>query len=212
VAIPEDRANPGFAQTSDDPVTLVTYDDAMAFGAWVSQRARRKIGLPTEAQWEYAARAGTTTPYFAGSKEEDELASGWFKKNAGDGTRPVGQKPPNAFGLYDMGGNVSEWCEDVYSSSYYRESPALDPQGPPNSGQDVKRVIRGGSWKSSPDACRVTFAKCSMSAETPTVTPDRCPGLAHSSHKRGQKKAWGPFARSSNSLRSRCEESEFTPR
>ena len=71
-------------------------------------------------------------------------------------THPVGQKKPNDWGIYDLLGNVSEWCEDVYSPSYYKESEAVDPHGPPNTGKDVKRVVRGGSWQSSPEQCRPT--------------------------------------------------------
>jgi formylglycine-generating enzyme required for sulfatase activity len=111
--------------------------------------------LPTEAEWEYACRAGTDTPYDFGSA--DKLRQyGWAADNSDQKTHPVGQKKPNGFGLYDLYGNVSEWCEDVYSPTYYRESPVLDPHGPPNAGKDVKRVIRGGSWKSSAGQCVAT--------------------------------------------------------
>ena len=111
--------------------------------------------LPTEAEWEFAAHAGTDGPYDFG--QPDKLRQhGWFTDNADQKTHPVGQKKPNAWGLHDMYGNVSEWCEDVYSPTYYKESSPADPPGPPSPGQDVKRVIRGGSWKSSPLACRTT--------------------------------------------------------
>jgi formylglycine-generating enzyme required for sulfatase activity len=111
--------------------------------------------LPTEAEWEYAARAGTDGPYDFG--RQDKLRQyAWFAANADQKTHPVGQKQSNRWGLYDMYGNVSEWCEDIYSPTYYKESSPVDPHGPANPGKDVKRVIRGGSWKSSPDACRVT--------------------------------------------------------
>ena len=111
--------------------------------------------LPTEAEWEYACRAGTDGPYDFG--RADKLRQyAWMAENSNQKTHPVGQKKPNAFGICDLYGNVSEWCEDVYSPTYYKESPALDPHGPPNPGKDVKRVIRGGSWKSSPEQCRAT--------------------------------------------------------
>jgi formylglycine-generating enzyme required for sulfatase activity len=111
--------------------------------------------LPTEAEWEYACRAGTDAPYDFGAPDKLRHYA-WFDGNADKKTHPVGQKKPNRWGLYDLEGNVSEWCEDVYSATYYKESPAADPKGPPNPGKDVRRVIRGGSWKSSADQCRAS--------------------------------------------------------
>lgn len=111
--------------------------------------------LPTEAEWEYACRAGSRDPYDFGTA--DKLRHyGWFKDNADQKTHPVGQRKPNRWGLYDLYGNVSEWCEDVYSPTYYQASPKADPHGPPNTGKDVKRVIRGGSWRSSAEMCRAS--------------------------------------------------------
>ena len=108
--------------------------------------------LPTEAEWEYACRAGADA-----SGPGDKLRSvAWFADNASEKTHPVGEKKPNRWGVFDLNGNVSEWCEDVYSPTYYQESPSADPHGPPSPGRDVKRVMRGGSWKASADMCRAT--------------------------------------------------------
>lgn len=120
---------------------------------WDCNYAANGYRLPTEAEWEYAARAGTDGSYDFG--QADKLRQyAWFAANADQKTHPTGQKQPNRWGLFDMYGNVSEWCEDVYNPVYYKESPSADPLGPVNPGKDVKRVIRGGSWKSSPDGCR----------------------------------------------------------
>jgi formylglycine-generating enzyme required for sulfatase activity len=121
--------------------------------------------LPTEAEWEYACRAGTDSPYDFGTPDKLRQYA-WFGENSDQKTHQVGQKRPNPLGLYDLYGNVSEWCEDVYSPTYYRESPATDPHGPASPGKDVKRVIRGGSWKSSPDQCRATFRQGERTGDT----------------------------------------------
>ena len=107
--------------------------------------------LPTEAEWEYACRAGTTTRYFFGQDPRQLKLYAWYADNSEKRTHPVGQKRPNPWGLYDMYGNVAEWCNDMYASDYYAHSPTRNPHGP----KEGKRyVLRGGSWKSSADACR----------------------------------------------------------
>ncbi len=109
--------------------------------------------LPTEAQWEYAARAGTTTRFCCGDdpsySEIDQYA--WYWDNSGGTTHPVGQKLPNAWSLYDMSGNVFEWCSDWYGENYYSSSPSADPTGPSTS---TYRVVRGGSWAHYVRFCR----------------------------------------------------------
>ncbi|MCW1923980.1 formylglycine-generating enzyme family protein [Luteolibacter arcticus] len=128
---------PGFQQTAEHPVCLVTFPDAQAFCTWLERKSGRKISLPTEAQWEYACRAGTTTPWHG-----EDIA--WHKGNAGNGTRPVDSKPANPWGLF-IAGNVSEWCLDWYAP--YPAGDAIDPrQDNPNLSDKPRRVLRGGSW------------------------------------------------------------------
>ena len=121
------------------PVEKVNWNDAQAFIAKLNALDDSyRYRLPTEAEWEYAARGGTTGPYYG---DLDVIA--WYYSNSGGKTHPVGQKQPNEYGLYDMLGNVWEWCSDWYGKGYYSVSPAADPQGP-SSG--LRRVLRGGSW------------------------------------------------------------------
>jgi formylglycine-generating enzyme required for sulfatase activity len=138
------------------PAICMTQHSCRVFCQWLSAKTGRYYRLPTEAEWEYACRAGGDGPYDFG--QADKLRQfAWFADNASDKTHAVGEKKPNRWGIFDLYGNVSEWCEDVYSPTYYKESPSLDPTGPPNPGKDVKRVMRGGSWKASADMCRATL-------------------------------------------------------
>lgn len=170
----------GWPQTGRHPVVNVSWFDAAAFCRWLSQKEGRGYRLPTEAEWEYACRAGTTTHFYSGDDEASlrdmaNVADTSFKRrlapifrqpgyhdytaNWDDGfpfTAPVGSFRPNRFGLYDMHGNVQEWCADWYAQDYYRKSPQEDPPGPAT-GQT--RVKRGGDWVDYPIICRSSFRR-----------------------------------------------------
>jgi formylglycine-generating enzyme required for sulfatase activity len=133
--------NTGFQQDIDHPVVCISWHDAVNFTKWFSQKANRNCRLPTEAEWEYAARSGGKIEMYAGSNSAAEVA--WHSGNSGGKTHAVGQKNANGFGLYDMSGNVWQWTQDWYAETYYRTSPRNNPQGPTNG---LNRVYRGGSW------------------------------------------------------------------
>ena len=146
--------NPSFAQGANSPVQIVSWLDAVEFCRRLSELpAEKKAGnvfrLPTEAEWEYACRAGTTTLFSFGDDESKLGDYAWYWENAGIRTHPVGEKKPNAWGIYDMHGNVWEWCQDWYDR--YPSGAVTDPTGP-SSGSD--RVLRGGGWNSPAESCR----------------------------------------------------------
>ena len=134
-----------------NPVERVSWDDVQNFIKKLNAKeGHNRYRLPTEAEWEYAARAGTQTKYSFGDDASRLGDYAWYGDNSGGRTHPVGKKP-NAWGLYDMHGNVWEWVQDWYGSDYYSNSPSTDPKGP-SSGSN--RVSRGGSWLYSAGKCR----------------------------------------------------------
>ena len=134
------------------PVIHVSWNDAIAFCNWISEKMNLKYRLPTEAEWEYAARGGSKSKgyTYAGGNSLDEVA--WNNTNSGSKTHPVGEKKTNELGIHDMSGNVWEWCSDWYENDYYGNSAKENPQGPENGDY---RVLRGGSWDGNSYNCRV---------------------------------------------------------
>ncbi|OQW93315.1 MAG: hypothetical protein BWK79_11750, partial [Beggiatoa sp. IS2] len=172
--------SPYFSQTDNHPVVCISWNDAQAYCQWLSQQTGQLYRLPTEAEWEYACRAGTTTQFSFGNNENDLQQYAWFNANFGDKTQPVGKNPwglydkdlqyyawfsasssnktqpvggkkPNPWGLYDMHGNVWEWCEDMWHENY--QGAPIDGKAWVSSGKGA-RVLRGGSWYISPRRLR----------------------------------------------------------
>ncbi|MDD4891212.1 MAG: formylglycine-generating enzyme family protein [Phycisphaerae bacterium] len=134
--------NPSQFKGAQNPVDTVSWDDAVEFCKKLSAKTGKTVRLPTEAEWEYTCRAGSKTRFDYGNDGTYLGEHAWYTGNSDNKAHPVGQKKPNAWGLYDMHGNVSEWCSDYYADSY-ANAKDTDPQGPA-SGE--ARVARGGSW------------------------------------------------------------------
>ena len=159
--------NPSRWKGSNNPVEQVRWSDAVRFcnarseaeglqpcydlTTWKCDFNANGYRLPTEAEWEYACRAGTKTSYFFGNDASKLKDYAWYDKNSGGKPHPVGEKNPNPWGLYDMSGNVWAWCNDFYKVDYYTESPKEDPRGP-ETGET--KIVRGGAWKFSAESCR----------------------------------------------------------
>ena len=141
--------DPSRFKGAQNPVESVSWKECDDFCKKLSSQLGLTVSLPTEAQWEYACRAGTTSAY-AGDFGE----MGWYWDNSGRETHPVGQKKPNAWGLYDMHGNVEEWCQDWYDEDYYTESPTSDPCNLNSSSRGSGWINRGGSWDGNARFCR----------------------------------------------------------
>jgi formylglycine-generating enzyme required for sulfatase activity len=145
------EVDPSRFKGDDLPVERVSWYDAVEFCARLSASTGRTYRLPTEAEWEYACRAGTETPFYFGEALTPELAN-----YDSEQTTPVGQFPANAFGLHDMHGNVWEWCQDDWHDNY-RGAPADGSAWLTDDERDLSKVLRGGSWLNYPDYCRSAY-------------------------------------------------------
>ena len=146
-------SNPSNFKGDNLPVENVSWDDVQEFLRKLNAMTGKRYRLPTEAEWEFAARGGNSSRGYKYSGSNSFGSVAWYRDNSGSRTHAVGTKSPNELGIYDMSGNVYEWCQDWYGSSYYDNSPRTNPQGP-NSGS--LRVGRGGSWSTDAGNCRVS--------------------------------------------------------
>jgi formylglycine-generating enzyme required for sulfatase activity len=145
--------NPSAINCDNCPVETISWNDAQEYCQKLSSLTGKAYRLPTEAEWEYAACGGSKSRRFTFSGSSNIESTGWYNENSGGRIHPVGQKSPNELGLYDMTGNIGEWCSDWYDRSYYASSPANAPEGPSTG---TYRVIRGGSWDDKPGYCKIT--------------------------------------------------------
>ncbi|TRU06187.1 MAG: formylglycine-generating enzyme family protein, partial [Microcystis sp. Msp_OC_L_20101000_S702] len=141
-----------FQNNPQNPVERVSWNNAQAFCQKLSQITGKTYRLPTEAEWEYACRAGTTTRYYFGDDANQLGDYAWYSANSQSKTHPAGQKRPNGWGLYDMSGNVWEWCEDNWHDNYI--GAPRDGSAWIKNGNDNRSPLRGGSWGSNPYNCR----------------------------------------------------------
>ncbi len=148
------------------PVLAVTHHAAMEFCRWLSKETGKHYRLPTEAEWEWACRAGTTSAFSYGDDPEKIGDYGWYEKNCDDVAHKAGEKKANPWGLYDMHGNVAEWCIDFHDKGFYatlsRDQPTLNPFNPPRD-KRYGYVVRGGSWMDAAEKCRSAARRFSES-------------------------------------------------
>jgi formylglycine-generating enzyme required for sulfatase activity len=165
--------NPSRRKNPKNPVEQVTWTAAVRFcnarsvqegltpcydtNTWECNFSASGYRLPTEAEWEYACRAGSRTQFYFGDSAEELKGYAWFEGNSQSQPHPVGQRKPNAWGLFDMAGNVWEWCNDFYGAKYFRDSPEDNPRGPQ---KGEKRVLRGGAWSSGAANCASWVRNC----------------------------------------------------
>jgi formylglycine-generating enzyme required for sulfatase activity len=191
--------NPSKRKQPKNPVERTQWTDAVRFcnkcseldgltpcyhvNTWACNFDADGYRLPTEAEWEYACRAGSTGKFCFGDAEKELAQYGWLKPHSQGKTQPVGQKRPNRWGLYDMHGNVWQWCNDWYSDTYYTQSPSTNPRGPASG---AMRVLRGGAWDCTPEKCR----SANRHKEFP-VFSDACFGADSYGFRRARKAETG---------------------
>jgi formylglycine-generating enzyme len=142
---------PNWGWIDNHPVVNISWDDAISYCKWLSDTTGKTYRLPTEAEWEYAARGGKKSKGFIYAGGQSMYSTGWYEENSNAGTQPVAQKRPNELGLFDMSGNVWEWCQDWFGA--YTAEAQTNPQGS-NENQYFK-ILRGGSWNYVMAGCRV---------------------------------------------------------
>jgi formylglycine-generating enzyme required for sulfatase activity len=147
-------AKMGYDRKDNEPVVNVSWNDAVAFCEWLSKKENVKYRLPTEAEWEYACRAGNNGRYYWGDDDSKLGEYAWHGGNAGGRPHSVGEHKPNAFGLYDMLGNAYEYCSDWWTKEPYPDKEATDPTGP---AAGKERVVRSASWGTDPLHLRCAF-------------------------------------------------------
>ena len=142
---------PAWGWIDNHPIVNISWDDAIAYCKWLSDSSKKTYRLPTEAEWEFAARGGKKSKDFIYSGGQSMYNIGWYDENSNAGTQPVAQKRPNELGIFDMSGNTWEWCQDWFGT--YPSEPQINPQGSETT--QYFKVLRGGSWNYVLSGCRV---------------------------------------------------------
>ncbi|MEF2644140.1 MAG: formylglycine-generating enzyme family protein [Paramuribaculum sp.] len=158
-AVMGENNNPSWFKGDNLPVECVSWDDVQEFIRKLNALTGKRYRLPTEAEWEFAARGGNRSRGYKYSGSDNLSSVAWYTDNSGSKTHPVGTKSSNELGIYDMTGNVWEWCQDWYDSDYYSKSASTNPKGPATGSN---RVCRGGCWNFNAGCCRVSY-RCDFS-------------------------------------------------